>query len=628
MLQAVGRTVEVPYSDPSELIKLGRGVAYLRDAEGRMKLEDVSAKHADWRAFQGEVLNFQNTTDAIWLHFSVENHCNEPLFLLFGNAELDHVQSFLVLKGKVVREQRSGNLHPFETRYMYSNRVCLPLDSGSYDVYLRITTRASFYLPLYLGSMKALSKVNYRNSVFNGITIGVMLVILLYNFILFLAIPDPLYLRYCAYLLFSTSLMAFIQGIPYSFIWPEHPEINRFYFTNIIIAGATISAIRFSTSFLNIQEHTPKLKWLNRTLILLAILTVCVELVFRPIMVNALIQAVSGTTSLYLFVLGIVYYIKGFQRAKYYVLSWGVLVSGAIIYILTLNGVLEIHFLTLNSFQLASMAEGVLLSFALADRIHKLREEKRIAQEIAIQAAEENERLIREQNVHLEEEVHMRTRELEVEKQKSEDLLLNILPKEIADQLKAVGESEARLYNDVSVLFTDFVNFTGIGAGLSPQDLVHELHTCFKAFDRIVEKHGLEKIKTIGDAYMAAGGVPVEDREHARKATLAALEISDHISEYRRNGGLFEIRIGISSGPVVAGIIGVRKFQYDLWGDTVNTAARMEHYGEIGAVNISQSTYEQILSFPEFDFTDRGMVNVKGKGMLHMYLVRRSSITS
>lgn len=617
---------DIDYRDFEEPIKLGEGVEYLRDKGSGWSFENVSSEGADWQTYPGEVLNFQNTRDAIWLRFKVNNSCPEALFLLFGNAELDHIWCYVDTGGPEPEVHISGNLHHFNSRYLRSNRVCLPLGDGSFTVYLRIQTRASFYLPLYLGSLKSLSRIHYRNSIFNGLTIGVMLVILFYNFILFLAIPDRLYLKYCTYLFFSTALIAFIQGLPFSFLWPDNHGINVFYFTNLVIAGATISAIRFSSSFLNIKAHTPGLLWLNRFLIAMALLTVLIELLFKPIMVNAMIQAVSGATSLYLFVLGIVYYAKGYQRAKFYVSSWGVLVSGAIIYILTLNGVVKIHFLTLNSFQLASMAEGVLLSFALADRIHILREEREKAQQFAMETARQNERLIREQNVLLEEEVRKRTDQLQQEMQKSEELLLNILPMEIASELKEHGLSEAKQFDEVSVLFTDFVNFTGIGADLSPQALVQELHLCFKAFDGITEKHGLEKIKTIGDAYMAVCGVPVADAEHARKTANAALEILDYIRVYRNNGGLFDIRIGISTGPVVAGIIGVKKFQYDLWGDTVNTAARMEHYGEIGEVNISQDTYLRLKDYPDFKFVDRGMVHVKGKGQIHMWLVWKSGI--
>jgi class 3 adenylate cyclase/tetratricopeptide (TPR) repeat protein len=184
---------------------------------------------------------------------------------------------------------------------------------------------------------------------------------------------------------------------------------------------------------------------------------------------------------------------------------------------------------------------------------------------------------------------------IQLEKQKSDDLLLNILPAEVASELKEKGHASAKLFDEVTVLFTDFVNFTKVSEHLSPQELVSELHFCFKVFDEIVEKHGLEKIKTIGDAYMAVSGLPMANGAHAHNAARAAIEIRQFIQARKQtNPDSFDIRIGLNSGAVVAGIVGVKKFAYDIWGDTVNTAARMESNSEPGKINISQSTFALI----------------------------------
>jgi len=210
-------------------------------------------------------------------------------------------------------------------------------------------------------------------------------------------------------------------------------------------------------------------------------------------------------------------------------------------------------------------------------------------------------------------------RSLEIEKEKSESMLLNILPAGIIEELKTTGYSKAKLFNHVSVLFTDFVNFTMISEDMDPEELVTEIDFCFKAFDEIVERNGLEKIKTIGDAYLAVCGLPHEDENHARKTILAALEIMNFTRHRKNNGGKFEIRIGVHTGPLVAGIVGIKKFAYDVWGDTVNTASRMESSGEIGKVNISNTTYELIKD--EFDCTPRGKIDAKHKGLIDMYFV-------
>ena len=202
------------------------------------------------------------------------------------------------------------------------------------------------------------------------------------------------------------------------------------------------------------------------------------------------------------------------------------------------------------------------------------------------------------------------------EKQKSDELLLNILPAEIATELKRTGLSEAKLYNNVTVLFTDFVNFTGISEQLSPTELVAEIHKNFTAFDAIIEKHGLEKIKTIGDAYLAVCGLPNETDQHAQKVVAAALEICAFIQQ---SNSPFQVRIGINSGPVVAGIVGVKKYAYDIWGDTVNTAARMEQHSEAGKINISGSTFQLVKA--SCVCTPRGKIKAKNKGEIEMYFV-------
>lgn len=221
---------------------------------------------------------------------------------------------------------------------------------------------------------------------------------------------------------------------------------------------------------------------------------------------------------------------------------------------------------------------------------------------------------------------------IRVEKDNSERLLLNILPQEIADELKEKGYVDARNFSMVSILFTDFKSFTETSEKLSPQELVEEINICFKAFDSISEKYKIEKIKTIGDSYMAAGGIPQPHKDSLRNIVCAGIEMQEFMLKRKLENStgkpVFEMRLGIHVGPIVAGIVGVKKFQYDVWGDTVNTASRMESNGMTGKVNISEYLYEQIKDEKDFSFHYRGNIQVKGKGEIKMYFVERNQETS
>ena len=238
---------------------------------------------------------------------------------------------------------------------------------------------------------------------------------------------------------------------------------------------------------------------------------------------------------------------------------------------------------------------------------------------------------LQEHNEQLEEKVRLRTQEIEKQKQiievaksQSDSLLLNILPAEIADELKQFGKSYARKHEQVSVLFADIKGFTSIAEKLTPVKLVTQLDEVFGAFDNIIAKYGMEKIKTIGDAYMCASGLPLADNENAIKSVKAALDMQQYIKEFGagnkiQNLPVFEIRIGIHTGPLVAGVVGLKKFAYDIWGDAVNLASQMEQHSEAGKVNISGETYSLVKD--AFNCIHRGKIEAKSKGQVDMYFV-------
>jgi adenylate cyclase len=216
--------------------------------------------------------------------------------------------------------------------------------------------------------------------------------------------------------------------------------------------------------------------------------------------------------------------------------------------------------------------------------------------------------------------------EIETEKKRSDDLLLNILPQEVAEELKRTGKYESRYFDKVTVMFTDFKDFTKISEQVTPKKLVEDIDFIFRAFDDIMERNELEKIKTIGDAYLCVSGLPDTTTHNPMNVLKAATEIQDFIKELieekrKENQPFFDIRIGIHTGPLVAGIVGAKKFAFDIWGDTVNTAARMEQNCEPGKINLSGSTFKEVLT--KVEYTYRGKVEAKNKGEIDMYYLNR-----
>ncbi|NEO25429.1 MAG: adenylate/guanylate cyclase, partial [Kamptonema sp. SIO4C4] len=214
---------------------------------------------------------------------------------------------------------------------------------------------------------------------------------------------------------------------------------------------------------------------------------------------------------------------------------------------------------------------------------------------------------------------------LRVEQQKSEQLLLSILPQKIAKRLKQVKQSIAEQFNEATILFADIVGFTQLATQIKPIELVDFLNTIFSKFDAMAEAMGVEKIKTVGDAYMLAGGLPVEREDHVSAIANMALAMQDTIQSYSmaidnnnsQSHLQFQIRMGIHTGPVVAGVIGTSKFTYDLWGDTVNVASRMESTGEPGKIQVTEAVYQVLKD--DYILEARGTVDVKGKGEMNTY---------
>jgi class 3 adenylate cyclase len=278
----------------------------------------------------------------------------------------------------------------------------------------------------------------------------------------------------------------------------------------------------------------------------------------------------------------------------------------------------EDYFLTNELIILVNL--GLLIIQALLLNFSIIRKMKFLQMEV-IAIGDKNRQILAEQNEMLETKVKERTHELHLESQKSERLMLNILPESIASRLKAGDDSISDSYQNATILFSDLVGFTKMSSSKTAEELVFLLNDLFKRFDTRATSLGLEKIKTIGDAYMVAGGLPTQDDTHAIQVTKMALGMYEDLDAFNKEHSMeLGMRIGINSGPVVAGVIGHSKFSYDLWGNTVNTASRMESTCLPGKVQVSPSTYEQIKG--HFDVQENQVIECKGLGQIMTYFVK------
>lgn len=612
---------------------VGKSMEYFIDTSHKAGIHDVLTK-----AFipcQTDILNLGNTPHTVWMRFSVFSKTEHELYLEINAPLLSHLETYEVYGDSAKLLFTGGSDKYFHERLIASENWLFDLqlkDSVKTLVYIKAQSIYPFQIPIAVSSKNKFVEHNELNILFWGIYMGVMVFAFIYNLFIYLSVRDRSYLYYLLYILFSVTFYLGLEGFGFQFLWPGIPGINPMIPIFVSITNCLI--ILFTLRFLNINRDQKGLFNAGRIFFVVFIILALLNLAGIFVVALVLSQLFSLLVCLYFIAAGFISLKRGIRTAKYFLLGWSAFLVLVILFILTLNNVVPSNFFNTHGIFMGHMAEVVLLSFALADRINILKKENEKKQEEIIIQLEENHELQTKVNRELEQKVTERTAEvvaekIKVEKQKkrSDDLLLNILPEEVAEELKTKGSAEAQFIDEVTVLFTDFKDFTLLSEKLTPKELVAEINDCFSAFDHIMQKYGVEKIKTIGDSYMAAGGLPITNTSHALDVVNSALEIQKFILQRkakRESEGklFFEIRIGVHSGPVVAGIVGVKKFSYDIWGDTVNTASRMESSGEVGQVNISGATYSLVKD--KFNCVYRGKIKAKGKGEIDMYFVEGS----
>ncbi|OJW83529.1 MAG: hypothetical protein BGO69_08650 [Bacteroidetes bacterium 46-16] len=607
---------------------IGRNAYYFEDTTSNLTFKQILTPPYQ-KKFLPTLLdapNFKITRHALWVKAIIKNNSPNTLYLNIDNPILDTVTFYeLNAAGTYTSIEAGTHILP-SNRLLFTPTFLFRLnlrrgDSAIY--YIRAAANSPMQVPLFTNTVEGFFMQMTVEGLLHGLYYGIISIMILYNLFLFFAIKDKVYLYYIAY--------AFCIGLFNACVYGHLIYFNDGIFQNwmsrriVTLASIVLMAmVIFSMTFLDTKKNAPRFHKYLTLITALLIIPISIELSGDVWTSDNVVNIFSIVIPFSLLTIGIHLYKRGFKPAKYYILAWIPFLISIIIFTLAMQNFIQSTQFTKNSMEIGSALEVLLISLALADRINIYKIERAKAQDQLLLASRENELLILDQNLLLEQKVEERTQELVNEKRKSDDLLLNILPEEIAVELKENGHTRAKQYDNVSVLFADFVGFTKIAAQIHPQQLVNELDSCFKAFDAIMDKYHIEKIKTVGDAYLAVCGLPVHNDQHAENILVAAIDIINFIKERRIILGdrTFEVRIGIHTGSVIAGVVGIKKFAYDIWGDTVNTAARMEQNSSPGRINVSESTYQLIKD--KFSCQYRGEVEAKNKGMLRMYYVEES----
>lgn len=578
-----------------------------------------------------------------WVRLIVRNSLDENRTWVLNLENWTLAELYALQEGKTV-VKRSGHFTPYNDRdYRAANHVLLPLalEAGeSTTVYLRLQSSINFLqVPSNL-QFSVVHEAEFRRTEMGrrfalGLFAGFYIIMLLYNLFIYISTRDRNYIPYLLALLAAVALTFHNLGYTVSIFyeWESYVHVHskmQFFLSQVL----GISMLVFAAWFLEVKKRYPRLYTVIKILII-AILFLPIPSLLGYASVNEKISGLLGiTTMAFILTIAIKSYRDRFPSSGLFLIGYGAFAAGIVVILCTFIGILPVTVQNYFPMNIGSTIEMVFFSLALGNRINILAKDNEEKQAQIINQLKEREELQANINRDLETKVKERTREIdhqkvliEGEKEKVDNLLKNILPVLVANELKEKGEATPQAYKKVSVLFADLIGFTGRAEQMQVTTVISELDYCFQAFDDIVDQFGLEKIKTIGDGYMCAGGVPIPSDDNPIRAVGAALAMQEFIEEWgkrRVEAGEepWQIRIGIHTGEVIAGVVGKRKFAYDIWGDTVNTASRIESACEPTKVNVSGATYEIVKDRVEAIYRGRIMVKDKNVDMYYIEAVK------
>jgi class 3 adenylate cyclase len=650
-LRAYPQIINLPIQDKE--ISVALKAQHYEDKEGNLTITDVSkiSFENNWKQSQKSTIGYAYTNSSIWVRFQIKNLVPQQTdwVLASSYAWLNKAEIYIQKSGEPIKRHDIGNEDlAIKKRFIPHPSINFPIaqaDTLTYTYYIRVNSRGCVLMPLrLLRTADFQIESRFREGLY-GILLGIALFIILNSFFIYLNIRDISYLLYIVYVLFAIGTFTSLSGYLFLYLpWLDVPYLYHPIVLSLLVLPSLVGCL-FTISFFGLHKSKSIYFHVLRYMILLYAVLVVISLFWQTTTLYLIYGSLFPIT-LFIFVnIGRQAWKRGSSEARYFTmgyLSYFLFSTPTNLYYAS---ILEESLLTTHSVEFGIVLEMFFLAYSLAD---KTRVERRKAEKERKEAQEEAIRIQREANEQLERKVKERTSQLaeameelqqsneelnttlelvEIERQKSDQLLLNILPEMVAVELKNQGFATPRSYEKVTVLFTDFKGFTQIVSKMKPEQILDNLNYCFTAFDKIIRKYKLEKIKTIGDAYMCAGGLPTPDDDNPVRVIQAALEIMTFMQNWkakktRQGKDAWDIRLGIHTGSVVAGVVGDYKFAYDIWGDAVNTASRMESSGEESKINISGTTYELVKE--HFACTYRGAIEAKNKGKIDMYFVHHA----
>ena len=520
----------------------------------------------------------------------------------------------------VYLEKEGGDQLPFAKRDIESRvlNFTVPFEiSKDPVIYMRVHSISVMQIPVYLAPQRLFHMRDNETQIIMGIYFGIMLIMGFYNLFLFVSLREKIYLYYVLTVFFSILYMVSFHGYGYRHFWSENPYIQS---KVIHLSGLTTIFFLnlFTVEFLDTKKFAPFLDKILKVLLIFSIPAFIISFILSSNVPIILINIISLFYPGVLIASGIIVLRKGNKAARLYLVGWGFAAIVGSFTVMRSFGLVQDHRLLNYLSLITGSLEVAFFSFALADKINILKKAKTEAEEKLISTLEEA-------NQELEKRVKERTKELSRSNKQNESLLLNILPNHVIERIKS--HDEVLIVDTIpfaSILFADVVGFTKLSQTVAATDLIILLNNVFSHFDVLTMVHNLEKMKTIGDSYMVVGGLPGTIDNHLEAMADLALdllkfshqqELIDLLMKYPD----FKIRVGIHCGPAVAGVIGLEKIAYDIWGDTVNTASRMESYGLPEMIHTSKQVYDQLKG--KYIFEKRGLIDIKGKGMMETYFL-------